>query len=63
VKVELSSTNQVVDLENPVMRPYCGPNNLKPILAYTLFRDFNNGNFVFERLHDPFLVFVWMGKT
>jgi hypothetical protein len=63
VRVELSSTNQVVDLKNPIMRPYCGPKNLKPILAYTPFRDFNNGNFVFKRLHDPFLVLVWMGKT
>jgi len=63
VRVEFSSTNQVVDSKNPIMHPYCGPKNLKPILAYTLFRDFNNGNFVFKRLQDPFLVLVWMGKT
>jgi hypothetical protein len=45
------------------MRPYCGPKNLKPTLAYTLFKDLNNGNFVLVRLHDPVLVSMLMGIT
>jgi hypothetical protein len=36
--------------------------NLKPIPTYTSFEDINNGDFVFVRLHDPFLVLVWMGR-
>jgi hypothetical protein len=55
VRAELSSTNHVVDSKNLVMHPYCGPKNLKPTLAYTLFRNLNNGNFVIVKLHDPFL--------
>ncbi len=54
---------QVVDWEDPIMCPYCGPKNLKPILAYTLFKDFNNGSFVLVRSHDPFLVSMLMGRT
>jgi hypothetical protein len=42
---------------------YCGPKNLKPILAYIPFRDLNNRDFVLVRLHDLFLVLVWMGGT
>jgi hypothetical protein len=40
-RVELLSTNQVTDLEDPVMCPYYGPKNLKLALTYTPFRDFN----------------------
>ncbi len=36
---------------------------MKPILAYTPFRDLNNRDFVLVRLHDLFLVPVWMGGT
>jgi hypothetical protein len=36
---------------------------LKSAPAYTLFKHFNNGDFIFMRLHDPLLVLVWLGKT
>jgi len=62
-KVELSSTRPIVDSENMVMHLYCGHENLKLTPAYTSFEDINNGDFVFVRPHDPFLVLVWMGKT
>jgi hypothetical protein len=45
------------------MHPYCGPENLKLAHAYTLFKVLNNGDFVFMRPHDPFLVPIWMGRT
>ncbi len=45
------------------MRPYCGPKNLKPALAYTPFKDLNNGFFFLVRLHDPLLVSMLMGRT
>jgi hypothetical protein len=62
-RVKLLSIMSVVDLEDLVICPYCGPINMKPILAYTLFRNFNNGDFVFVRPHDLFLVLVWLGRT
>jgi hypothetical protein len=62
-KVELPSTTPVVDLEDLIISPYCGPKNLKSVLTYTMCRDFNNGDFVFVRPHDPLLVFVWLGRT
>jgi len=45
------------------MCPYCGQKNLKLVLTCTLFKDFNNGDFVIMRLHDPLFVLVWMGRT
>jgi hypothetical protein len=62
-RVELPSTTLLVDLEDLVICPYCGPKNLKPAPAYTLFKDLNNGDFVLVRLHEPLLVFVWLGRT
>jgi hypothetical protein len=62
-RVELLSTTSVVDLEDLVIHLYCGPKNLKLAPVYTLLRNFNNGDFVFVRLHDPFLVLVWSRKT
>jgi len=53
----------VVDLEDLVIRPYCGPKNLKPIPTYTSFKDLNNGYFVFVRPHDLLLVHVWSGRA
>jgi hypothetical protein len=35
----------------------------KLVHAYTSFKDFNSGDFIFIRLHDPFLVLVWLGRT
>ncbi len=52
----------VVDSKDPFICPYCGPKNLILVLAYTLFRDLNNGNFVLVRPHDPLLVLIWLGK-
>jgi len=63
VRIELSSTILVIDLEDLVICPYCGPKNLKPTPTYTSSRNFNNGDFVLVRLHDPFLVLVWLEKT
>jgi hypothetical protein len=56
VRSELPSTRPIVDLEDPVMCPYYGPKNLKLAPTYTPFKDLNNGDFVFLRLHDPLLV-------
>jgi len=42
-KVELPSITSIVP-KDLVIHPYCGPKNLKSILAYTLCRDFNNGS-------------------
>jgi hypothetical protein len=53
----------IVDSEDPVIRPYCGPKNLKPAPTYTPFRDLNNGDFVLVKLHDPLLVPIWLGRT
>jgi len=36
---------------------------MRPLIAYTMFRDLNFGDFVFMRLHDLNLVLVRMGKT
>ncbi len=63
VKVELPSTSLVVNLEDSIMHPYCAPKNLKLAPLYTLFKDFNNGDFVLVRPYDPFLVPIWMGRT
>jgi hypothetical protein len=53
----------VVDSEDSIIHLYCGPKNLKLVLTYTLFRDLNNGDFVFMRLHDHLLVLVWLERT
>jgi len=42
----------VVDLEDPIQVPYCGPKNMKPLIAYTPFRDLNVRDFVLVRPHD-----------
>jgi hypothetical protein len=54
---------EVANADDPIMRPYHGPKNLKPFSAYTPFRDLNNGDFVLVRPHDLLLVPLWMGKT
>jgi hypothetical protein len=59
-KVEFPSTTSIIP-KDPIIHPYYGPNNLKSILAYTLCRDLNNGDFIFMRPHDPLLVLVWLG--
>jgi hypothetical protein len=54
---------EVVDAKDPIMCPYCGPKKLKHFLAYTPFRNLNNGDFVLVRPHDILLVPTWMGRT
>ncbi len=49
--------------EDRAICSYCGPKNLKLTPTYTLFKDFNNGDFVLMRPHDPLLVLVWLGRT
>ncbi len=34
-----------------------------PSTIYTMFRDLNDGDFVFVSVHDHVFVLVWMGKT
>jgi len=63
VRPQLLSTTSVVDLEDLVIHPYYGPKNLRLAPTYTPFRNINNGNFVLVRLHNPFLVLVWLGRT
>jgi hypothetical protein len=53
---------EVVDVEDPIMCPYCGPKNLKPSSAYTPFKDFNNGDFVLVKPYDLLLIPMWMGR-
>jgi hypothetical protein len=36
---------------------------LKLAPTYTPFRDLNSGDFVPVKLHDPFLVPIWLGRT
>jgi hypothetical protein len=46
----------IVDPKDPIRVPYCGPKNLRPLTAYTPFKDLNVGDFVLVRLHDLNLV-------
>ncbi len=69
-KAKLLSTTSVINSKDLVICPYCGPMNLKwfphtPYLeiSYTLFKNFNNEDFVFVKVHDIFLVLVWLGRT
>ncbi len=48
-RAKLPSTTLIVDLEDPVIRPYYGPKNLKLAPAYISFRDINNRDFVLMR--------------
>jgi len=36
---------------------------VRPLTAYMPIKDFNVGNFVLMRSHDPDLVLLWMGRT
>ncbi len=55
-----------VNLEDPIQRPYVAGRTRGfhlPSTAYTPFRDFNDGDFVFVRLHGLGLVHIWMGRA
>ncbi len=62
-KVLLSTIINGVDLEDPIQHPYCGPNNMKLSIVYTLFKNLIDGDFVFVKPHDLGLFCVWMGRT
>jgi hypothetical protein len=51
-----------VDLEDPIQCPYCGPKNMKPLIAYTPFINLNDRDFFFVKLHDLSLFPNQMGK-
>ncbi len=53
----------VVDQEYPVQVPYCGPKNMRPLIAYMPYRDLKVGDFMLMRLHDLDLVPFWMGNV
>ncbi len=55
-RVSLSTMMDVVDPEDSFSVSYCGPKNMRPLTAYTPFKNFNVGNFMFMRPHDPDLV-------
>jgi hypothetical protein len=42
----------IVDLEDPIWIPYCGPKNMRPLTTYTTFWDLNVGDFVLVKSHD-----------
>jgi hypothetical protein len=46
----------VVDPKDPVQVPYCGPKNMRLLIAYVPFKDHNVGDFMLVRLHDLDLV-------
>ncbi len=62
-KASLSIVMDVVDIEDPVQLPYCGLKNMKPLTAYTPFKDLNVGDFVLGRPHVFDLIPVWMGRA
>ncbi len=53
----------VVDPKDPVQVPYCGPKNMRLLIAYVPFKDHNVGDFMLVRLHDLDLVPFQMGKV
>jgi hypothetical protein len=46
----------VVNPKDPIQVPYCGPKNMRPLIAYTPFKDLNVGDFVLVRSYDFNLV-------
>jgi len=52
-----------VDLEHPIQRPYCGPKNMRPSIAYTPFINLNDGDFVFVKPHDSSFFRIRMGRV
>ncbi len=55
-KALLSIVMDVVDVEDPIQLSYCGLKNMRPLTAYTTFKDFNVKKFVVVRPHDHDLV-------
>jgi hypothetical protein len=42
----------IVDPEDLIQIPYCGPKNMSPLIAYTPFINLNVEDFVFMKLCD-----------
>jgi hypothetical protein len=61
-RIELPSTTPIIASKDPIIHPYCELKNFKLVLTYTLSKDFNNGDFVLVRLHDPLIVPIWLGR-
>jgi hypothetical protein len=61
--VSFSIVMDIIDAEDPVRVPYSVLKNMRPLTAYTPFKDFNVGDFVLVRPHDPNLVHLWMGRV
>ncbi len=61
-KVLLLTTIVGFDPKDPIQCPYCEPKNMKLSIVYTLFKDFNDGDFVLVKLHDLSL-FPICGKS
>jgi hypothetical protein len=52
----LSNVINIADVENLIRFPHCGLKNMRPLTAYTPFRDLNVGDFVLVKLHNLDLV-------
>jgi len=63
VRAKLPSIKLIVDSKDPIIHLYYGPKNLKPILAYTPFKDLNIEDFVLVKHHDLFVIPIWIGRT
>jgi hypothetical protein len=55
-RASLSTMMDIVDPKDPIRVLSCGPKNMRPLIAYTPFKDLNVGDFVVVRSHDPNLV-------
>jgi hypothetical protein len=53
---------EVVDVKDPIMRPYCVPSNLNSSSTYTPLENFINGDFILVKPHDLFHIPMWMGR-
>jgi hypothetical protein len=63
VRASVSTVMDVVDPEDPIQIPYCGPKNMRPLTVDMSFKKLNVGNFVFLKPHDPNLIPLWMGRA
>jgi hypothetical protein len=53
----------VVDTKDLVQLPYCGPKNMRPLIAYTPLKYLNVGDFMLVRPHETDFVIVRMGRA
>jgi hypothetical protein len=57
-RVPLSIVMDIVDVQDPIQILYNGLNIMRPLTTYTPFKDFNVGDFVLVRPHDPNFVLL-----